>query len=246
MRWQLCSVVLLIAVAFPDVGHAGIFGKKNKPNPKERVPELLATVKNDKDEGKRASAAEELRQYDTTTFPDIIPVLIDVLLHDAKTSVRSEAADSLGKIRPITQEVGQALEQALAKDSSMRVRLQARYALMGYSWSGYGKEKSKEAAAKESLKPIPAPVRDTAKGPPLPPPPVINTQGTQPPPTGRALRAEPRRESSPPPLADPPAAPTLPRGIWRPATVPAPGLKIPELPSGPPPGPGPILDPPPE
>src|SRR5207302_3914603 len=94
-------------------------------------------VKADKDESKRARAAEELRQYDPTMFRDIIPVLIDVLHNDKKPSVRAEAAQSLGKLRPVSQEAGLALEQALARDPSMRVRLQARSSLLGYHWAGY-------------------------------------------------------------------------------------------------------------
>jgi hypothetical protein len=94
-------------------------------------------VKNDGDESKRTAAAQELRQYDPGQFPMIVPVLVDVLLTDSKPGVRAEAAQSLGKMRPIAQQAGMALEQALASDSSMRVRLQARSSLLQYHWSGY-------------------------------------------------------------------------------------------------------------
>src|SRR5262245_58528340 len=122
----LVPLVLLPNLAGPT--YAGIFfGKKNKkPSPAERVPELLAQVKTDGDESKRTAAAQELRQYDPGQFPMIVPVLIDVLHNDSKPGVRAEAAQSLGKMRPISQQAGMALDQALANDSSMRVRLQAR------------------------------------------------------------------------------------------------------------------------
>src|SRR5262249_39403035 len=138
MKCRLLLVLLLLpALACP--ASAGIlFGKKGKkPTPAERVPELLGTVKGDGDENKRVRAAEELRQYDPSAFPDIVPVLIDVLVNDKKPAVRAEAAQSLGKLRPVSQQAGQALEYALTKDPSMRVRLQARSALMQYHWAGY-------------------------------------------------------------------------------------------------------------
>jgi hypothetical protein len=133
----LVPLVLVPAVVGPS--YAGIFfGKKNKkPTPAERVPELLSQVKTDGDESKRTAAAQELRQYDPGQFPMIVPVLVDVLSTDSKPGVRAEAAQSLGKMRPISQQAGMALEQALANDASMRVRLQARSSLLQYHWSGY-------------------------------------------------------------------------------------------------------------
>jgi len=161
----LVPLMLLPALAGPS--YAGLFfGKKSKKTtPAERVPELLAQVKNDGDESKRAAAAQELRQYDPVQFPMIVPVLIDVMLTDSKPVVRAEAAQSLGKIRPISEQVGMALEQVLANDSSMRVRLQARSSLLQYHWSGY------RSVRKEDLTP-------QTKEPPLADetsPPIVNT-----------------------------------------------------------------------
>src|SRR4051812_32140423 len=73
-RRTVIALLLLPCLAFP-LSAGIIFGKKPKPNPKERVPELIAIVKTDGDENKRASAADELRQYDPTMFPEIVPVL---------------------------------------------------------------------------------------------------------------------------------------------------------------------------
>jgi hypothetical protein len=135
--WRI-SLALLVAAALALPAPAGVlFGKKTKPTPAERVPELIVIVKTDKDESKRAAAAEELRQYDPAANPDIVPVLIDVLLNDAKPAVRAEAAETLGKLRPVSQEAGWALEQAEEKDNSWRVRTKARYVLMTYHWAGY-------------------------------------------------------------------------------------------------------------
>jgi hypothetical protein len=164
----LVPLALLPALVGPS--YAGIFFKKNKkPTPGERVPELLAIVKTDGDESKRAAAAQELRQYDPGQFPMIVPVLVDVLMTDGKPGVRAEAAQSLGKMRPIAPQAGMALEQASSNDSSMRVRLQARSSLLQYHWSGY------RSARKEDRKNEMMP---QTKEPPLADdkaPPIINT-----------------------------------------------------------------------
>ena len=157
MKRHSFLLVIIALLVSSLTAHAGLFTKKSKPDPKDRVPELLVIIKNDKDEHKRLAAAAELKQYDPSTFPLIVPVLIDVLMTDAKPSVRTEAAESLSKIRPVTKQAGLALEQALEKDSSMRVRMQARYALLQYHWAGY-KSSSKDAAVADSKEPPLAPV----------------------------------------------------------------------------------------
>lgn len=166
----LIPLVLLPALASPS--YAGIFfGKKpRKPTPAERVPELLAQVKSDGDESKRAAAAQELRQYDPGQFPMIVPVLVDVLLNDKKPVVRAEAAQSLGKIRPVSQQAGMALEQALSNDSSMRVRLQARSSLLQYHWSGYHNTRKDDLVPQTKEPPL---ADDKA-------PPIISTTTTLP------------------------------------------------------------------
>jgi hypothetical protein len=117
--------------------HAGIlFGRHNKANPAERIPQLVVSIKSENDESKRASAVKELRDYDAANYPEVMPILIDVVQHDSKASVRSEAVQSLAKLRPMSQEAGAALEEA-TRDASFRVRWQARNALMSYRMSGY-------------------------------------------------------------------------------------------------------------
>jgi hypothetical protein len=219
-----------------------IFGKKNKkPTPAERVPELLAQVKTDGDESKRAAAAQELRQYDPAQFPAIVPALIDVLLTDKKPAVRAEAAQSLGKIRPIAQQAGQALEQALANDASMRVRLQARSSLLQYHWSGY------HGGKKDDL------VTQT-KEPPLAdgntPPPTISTKPA-PPATGPQLpdgsRSTSGYQPTTPASFPPPTRPTIKEPPLAPAAPPAPPASNAPAPLPPPPGEnqsGPDLTPP--
>src|SRR5437762_283646 len=138
MSGQRCLVILLSAALLAVPARAGIiFKKKPKPEPAQRVPELLELARTSPDESKRSDAVDEMRKYDPQQFPDMVPVLLGVLQNDAKPSVRISAVSTLAHFRPVSQEVGQALEQALAKDSSMRVRLQARSSLLQYRWAGY-------------------------------------------------------------------------------------------------------------
>jgi hypothetical protein len=174
MKWLRVSVVLLALAAQAAPAAAGLFSKSAKPNPAERVPQLIVTVKTEQDDSKRAAAAVELRQFDTKTFPEIVPVLVDVLQNDPKPNVRAEAAQSLGKLRPVTPEVGTALSQAAAKDKSRRVRLQARTSLTFYHLSGYHAPKAKDPPAGPAGTTGPAgpagparPARPTTAEPPL-------------------------------------------------------------------------------
>ena len=134
----ILAVLLPIAVALP--ARAGIFSfGKPKGNPAERLSQLIITLKTDRDENRREKAARELRDFDPVANPDIVSVLVDVLQTDSKASVRAEAAQSLGKLRPVSQTVGWALEEA-TKDASLRVRMQARSSLVSYRISGYRSE----------------------------------------------------------------------------------------------------------
>ena len=245
MFWRLSLALVTVgALALP--APAGfLFAKKTKPNPAERVPELIVIVKTDKDESKRAAAAEELRQYDPAAHADIVPVLIDVLMNDPKPSVRVEAAESLGKLRPISQEAGWALEQAKDKDASMRVRAKARYELLGYYWAGYHSDPKMKDAAPANPKDVPmekgkaiapAPAGSpmtagTVKGPPekvivIPAPPA-------PKPTVTPVNRPAAGETAPPPLADPTKNPAPAKN------EPAPLPTIPLPPDGGPSLPGP-------
>jgi hypothetical protein len=193
-----------------------LFGKKQ--NPAQRVPQLITIVKTDQSDSAREKAAAELREYDATAFPEITAVLIDVLQHDSKAGVRSEAAQSLGKLRPISQEAGMALEEA-TRDSSLRVRWQARSALLGYRISGYRSQKPADAARGQENR-LPA----QAIGGPF---------------SGH-MSASPRTspiylegETPPPPLAPPVTVSQPPGAEARPAIQPASAEPRP-LPVGPP------------
>jgi hypothetical protein len=227
MYWRILILVLL-ATTSATTAHAGIiFKKKPKPDPAQRVPELIGLVKTSTDESERSDAAEELRKYEPEAFPDIIPTLLEALQNDPKPSVRIAALTTLAKLRPVTQEVGMALEQALAKDSSVRVRLQARSALLGYHWAGYRTPKKDEKG--------PTPPPTTTKEPPLAPPPgtplePLPTGGPDlvPPPTTGSQPLTPPTPLPPPMSAESrrmPVGPRVPEPLFprrKPAVPPVP------------------------
>lgn len=197
-RWRR---ILVVVVALGLSGHAGatglglgLFSRKPKANPAEQVPTLIMQLKTDKDEGKRAAAAEELRQFDAKAFPEIMTVLADALIKDASPAVRSEAASSIARLRPINQQAGFALEQASHNDPALRVRMAAKQALWQYHLVGYRSNRPTDQAA------------------------VNNTPAA--PRYGPHISAKfPRGESPEPPLADAPQLPpvSLPK---KPATQP--------------------------
>ncbi|MFO0846271.1 MAG: HEAT repeat domain-containing protein [Gemmataceae bacterium] len=206
MRYRWLPILIVLPF-LAEPAQAGIFSrKKDKPDPKSRVPELIATLRGDGDADKRAHAAEELRSYDAAAHPEIVPALIEALLGDKKPNVRAEAAQSLGKVRPVTQPAGEALEQAMAGDSSYRVRLQARSSLLGLHWAGYRSGKKTDVP----------PLTPTTKEPP-----AVSTTNPPPAPPSRLVPAKvpPRPAVSPPTTKEPPLAPAGP--ALPPATPPA-------------------------
>jgi hypothetical protein len=204
MRWfrflLICTVMATTAVPAP----AGWIFHKKKPDPAVRVPELLVIVRTDPDEHKRAAAAGELRQFDTKAFPQIVPILVEVLRQDAKSSVRLEAAQSLSRIRPVSQEAGMALEYAAGNDANLRVRIQARTSLVYYRISGYHSPK-KEASPAKAMKP-------STGEPPLASPEISANSGRLVPIPSTPIPAVKKApEANKPPVADPDAKP-LPVG----------------------------------
>jgi hypothetical protein len=209
----LIALVLAILSTLPAVA-GPLFGNHNKSNPAERVPQLILTLKTDKDDRHRADAANELRDFDATKFPDMVPVLADIARSDPSVSVRVEAVQTLGKLRPVSRDAGWAIEDA-TRDSSIRVRLQARTSLMSYRLSGYHSDKPADAVATTP----PAAV----SGPALIAP-VAATPATTVPATAVRWNSG---ESAPPPLARPLSA--------TPASNPAglPRAPTPVVPQGP-------------
>jgi hypothetical protein len=130
-----CPVALLAIVVFalavPPAKAISLFSRRPKVDPAQRVPELINTIRTSHEERKRIAAVEELRQYDAAAFPQIVPLLTDLLKNDPSVSVRAEAAHSLGRLRPATPAAAEALDAA-THDPALRVRWQARSALLFY------------------------------------------------------------------------------------------------------------------
>src|SRR4051812_6675433 len=100
MRTSWLFALLIVPMLSLPAEAAGLFGrKKERPDPRQRVPELLAVLRSDKDADKRARAAEELREYDPSAFAELVPSLTGALASDPSSGVRIEAAHSLSKLR---------------------------------------------------------------------------------------------------------------------------------------------------
>ena len=259
--------VVALAVAAPS--QAGLFRKSAKPDPAVHVPALIETLKSDKDEKARAAAAADLDEYDAKAFPDILPALMDALASDPSNSVRSRAAESIGKIRPITAAAGYALERAASDDKNFGVRMSARTALLKYKVLGHmpgtkiegGLAQSaepplasgpaiKDLAGGTVLRPTPAPVPTDGV---VPAPALPAIPGPKPPPDSPAAAPKPAEtQTDEPPLAATPSAPPALTGT--PKGTPAPVIVIPPttpakdaatpVPAAPPPSSGPTLPPP--
>jgi hypothetical protein len=222
---KTCRFLLVCGFVAVLVGPAPagffFFGSHAKPNPAERVPQLLVILKTDSDENKRSNAAKELREIDPKAFPGMIRVLIDVLKHEQKAAVRVEVVQTLGKLRPISQEAGLALESA-ENDPSWRVRWQARQSLLGYRISGY---RTPPSPGNTSPPVVPGAKQSTNAAPP-----VKRGLFGGTPKTGQTLVPN---ETPPPPLAEPatPESGPAPKGASTPVPAQRPKLQPTPTPS---------------
>lgn len=172
--------LILIVAAWLSLGvssaHAQFFFnpfRKAPPPvpPAERVGQLVTIVKSDPDERKRTQAVEELRDFDTKSFPQIVDILADIAQNDAKPGVRGEAVSALVRMRPVSPTAGQAIEHVASKDENWRNRMNAQAALVRYRLAGY----SATAARTDTKPPVPGqpPVNQSAEPPLGNPPPII-------------------------------------------------------------------------
>lgn len=226
MRWQRSVLVLMLAVSMAGPAWAGplsFLRKKQQPQGQQPAPvqqrtsELILTLKTDQDAAKRVAAAEELRDQDVRSNPEVIPVLIEAAQRDAKPEVRLAAVQSLGRFRPVSAEVGRVIEQVAGSDSSMRVRVSARSTLWQYQMAGYrgGNNAAGAAPAGPSTTQEP-PLAGQSEGPALnapadaAPTPSPSFQYPQPMPAGPAVYPAPTPSPQQPRLAPVPAGRTGP------------------------------------
>jgi hypothetical protein len=137
MKLTPLLLITIIVAGLASPAPAGLFFNRKAKTAPDRVPTLIGALKSDPEERHRADAARQLRDFDVTAYPEIVPALIEAAQNDARAGVRAEALQSLARVRPISQQAGQTLEGLADHDSSLRVRLQARSALMQYRLSGY-------------------------------------------------------------------------------------------------------------
>jgi hypothetical protein len=232
-------LVTLTTLALTAPTQAGLFKRSSKPDPAVHVPALIQTLKTDKDERARASAASDLHEYDGKAFPEILPALMEALASDPSPSVRAEAAESIGKIRPISTQAGYALEQARDNDRSTVVKFTARTALMKYRFLGVIGGRPESAvmqtaepplAAGLSTKTLPSPtiLRPTPSPVPVMPPSTTPAAPPAVPPGSEGLA--PRPQTGEPPLAEPsrpaPALTSQPRTPVPVITIPPPPREV--------------------
>lgn len=174
MDWRHFLLVLAVQATLALPVSAGIFfHKQAKPSQAPATLDFIGTLKIDPDEHKREAAAEALRHFDANTSPEVVSALIDALQHDKAIGVRCEAAQSLGKLRPVMPEATTALQQASANDSSMKVRWHARTALMHCHLAGHNGAPAEGPSLNLPANPQPTvPVRPTNREPPLAPAPT--------------------------------------------------------------------------
>jgi hypothetical protein len=256
----LLTLVVTVAASSPvgaiDLG-LGLFKRKSKPEPVSRVKSLVAVLRTDPDARHRQSAATALRDFDPRTNPDVIPALIGSLQRDPSSAVRSEVAESIGKLKPVYQPAGIAMETALQSDPDAKVREAIKSALWQYHLNGYRTPPVGSPIAAQTAEPPLAALRAMPTNSVAPPPrhvPLVSGEPTFRPITntiGKGVFYQPTAE---PPLAQPktPVAPPttnilpppLPaKSVPDPATKPAPnppsvsvpGVSIPtvSIPPGP-------------
>jgi hypothetical protein len=243
-------LVSALALGLAGSSQAGILQKTSKGDPAVVVPALIEALKSNRDEKARSAAAADLDDFDAKAFPDVLPALMDALATDPSPSVRSRAAESIGKVRPISAAAGYALERAVADDKSTSVRLSARMALLKYKVLGHmpgtkidtvvqsseppfasGGPVVKDLSSGTVLRPTPQPEKTGDTPPPaLPPIPTPKpAPGDGPSPDTQTTKPAEPPQTGEPPLADapkpPPATPTSsPKG-------PAPVIVIPSSPA---------------
>ena len=262
LKRLLVVPVVALSVAAPT--QAGLFKKTAKPDPAVYVPTLIETLKAHKDDRARAAAAAELDEYDAKAFPEVLPALMQALANDPSTSVRSRAAESIGKVRPITAAAGYALERAATEDKNFGVRVSARTALLKYKVLGHMPGIKIEGIAQSAEPPLAAGpvVKDLASGTVLRPTPApVPTEGPisapalpaapspMPPPDSQSSAPRPADpQTGEPPLAEPgkPAltgTPTSPAPVIVIPTGPTKDAVSPVPPPTPPASGGPVLPP---
>jgi hypothetical protein len=233
VRIIFAALAVIITFSQPavraDFPRLGIFRKKTKEEPPQRVKQLLDTLRADADEKKRAAAAAELKEHDPRTHAEIIPALITAIQRDPSATVRSVAAETIGRLKPVSQQAGVALEQTLASDPVEEVRKAAQKALWDYHLNGYRSVGANPSHPQTAEPPLAKP-RPMANAPiitPTSPTPSSVAQPTQ----ARPITTGIGKGAVYPQTIEPPLAKPKTRPIEQQITPPTPSLSVPPLPT---------------
>jgi hypothetical protein len=159
MDWRHVLLGSLTFAALAGSADAGYIFNRNKskesakeapkpPTVEDQVGELIKALRGSADERRRGAAADELAKADLRQYPQAGEALMTALQQDPSAAVRIEVAQAIGRLRPLTLQGGQALEEAMNGDSSPRVRTVARSAIAIYVQAGYrlGTQESRPVA----------------------------------------------------------------------------------------------------
>lgn len=142
-RWILFTLAATVAFSLSapnaqaiDFG-LGLFKRKSKTETPNQTGQLIATLANDPDVNNRKQAAAAMKNLDPRGNAEVIPALIRALQKDPAPEVRSLAAESIGRLKPVYQPAGLALEAAQGSDPAESVREAAKSALWQYHLNGY-------------------------------------------------------------------------------------------------------------
>jgi hypothetical protein len=209
MVWRILLLVpFALGAAIP--AQAGIFNRSSKQPARpaaapDHVGELIRALKVEPDERRRATIASELSRFDLKQAPQAGGALIESLQNDPSPLVRNEAAESLGKMKPLTYQVAQALDQAFNTDPASRVRLTARNSLLPFLQAGYKPTNRSEVATAEPPRVAPTMPARPISPPPVAPAPLPSSlvKRNVKPPTVRETNEPPLAGSSPVEVAKP-------------------------------------------
>jgi hypothetical protein len=144
---------LLLVLAGPVCTAMAGPGTQGRKTDGARVPALIETLKSAKEEKARKAAADELGRADARISPELVTALISALLKDPSSSVRVEAAESIGQLGSVFPLAGVALEAAASGDPSPLVRLAAKKALWEYHLNGYRSPRGADTLTSQTVEP---------------------------------------------------------------------------------------------
>jgi len=222
----------------------GLLKRKPKADPAAKAKQLVATLQSDPDERKRKSAAEELREFDPRNNPDVLPALIGSLQKDPSAAVRIETAQTIGKLKPVSQPAGIAMETAFQSDPDIKVREAVQAALWQYHLNGYRTPPTGSTLTSQTPEPPIATARPGTVAAKPGPKPTTPSEGAFRPianAVGKGANYQPTVE---PPLAKPKAPAPAPTELPKPkpanevlSPTPVPSVSIPPAPVVPTPAP---------